>query len=81
MILTDIYSAGETNTANISVDCIYEEVLACGHPQALVLKKRKIVDYLLNRPNPHGVVAFIGAGDIGELADELANRFKNLTAA
>lgn len=79
LILTDIYGAGEANPENISVDCIYEEVRSAGHTAVRVLSKQKIVDYLLARPQNSGIVAFVGAGDIGELADEFANRYKSVT--
>ncbi len=81
IILTDIYGAGETNCENISVNAIYEEILAAGHPKVQVLGKQTILKYLASRPEAGGVIAFLGAGDIGELADEFTNRFKNVTAA
>jgi UDP-N-acetylmuramate--alanine ligase len=81
LILTDIYGAGEANTENITVNCIYDEMMKLGHPNVQVISKSKIVDSLLNRPSSKGVIAFIGAGDIGELADEFANRHKSLTPA
>lgn len=79
VILTDIYGAGEANTENITVQCIYDEAIASGHPLVRILEKHKILEYLLNPSHRSGVVAFLGAGDIGELADEFANRFKDLT--
>jgi UDP-N-acetylmuramate--alanine ligase len=81
VILTDIYGAGEENPDNISVRCIYQEVVASGHEGVRMLPKSQILEYLANRPDPAGIVAFVGAGDIGELADELANRYKNFTTA
>lgn len=81
LILTEVYGAGEANPENVSVDCIYEEVRHAGHPAVQVIGKQKIVEYLMNRPQKSGIVAFVGAGDIGELADEFANRYKNLSPA
>lgn len=81
LILTDIYGAGEANPENISVECIFEEVRNAGHANVQMIGKQKIVEYLMNRPQKSGIVAFVGAGDIGELADEFANRYKNLTPA
>lgn len=80
VILTDIYSAGEKNVENINVKCIYDEAVASGHPSVHVVAKKEILTHLLQGPHK-GIVAFIGAGDIGELADELAGKFKNLTPA
>jgi UDP-N-acetylmuramate--alanine ligase len=81
VVLTDIYGAGESNEDNINVRCIYDQVLAAGHTNVHVIARNQILNYLLSRPRMQGIFAFIGAGDIGELADELANRFKNLTPA
>ncbi len=81
VILTDIYSAGEKNTENIGVDLIYRQVVESGHPSVQIVAKEKIIDHLLNRSQLNGIVAFLGAGDIGEIADEFANRFKSLATA
>ncbi len=80
VILTDIYGAGEKNVENINVKCIYDEAVASGHPSVEVIARNQILNQLLHK-HPQGIVAFIGAGDIGELADELASRLKNLTPA
>ncbi len=81
LILTDIYGAGEANADNVSVQCVYDEAVASGHPSVRVLRKDQILKDLAARQGLNGVIAFIGAGDIGELADELANRYKNLAPA
>lgn len=81
IILTDIYSAGEANPENISAECIYEEIRNAGHRAAYLLDKQKILEFLMQRPKTGGIVAFIGAGDIGDLADEFTSRFKNLNPA
>ena len=81
VILTDIYGAGELNPDNISVRCIYEEVLKSGHRAVRIVPKKEIIPYLFSRPKSEEVIAFIGAGDIGELADEFADRFKTVPAA
>ncbi len=81
VILTDIYSAGEANPDKISVDCIYQEMMSTGHTNVKMMPRNEILTYLQARRQADGVVAFLGAGDIGDLADEFAGRFKNLTAA
>ena len=81
VILTDIYAAGEANPDKISVDCIYREMMSTGHTNVKMMPKNEILRYLQARARVDGVVAFLGAGDIGDLADEFAGRFKNLTAA
>ncbi len=81
LILTEVYGAGEENPEKIGVDLIYQEVAQTGHPAVRVMDKKEITSYLLNRAHSRGIVAFLGAGDIGDIADEFANRFKSLTAA
>ena len=76
LILTDIYGAGEANPAHVGVSSIYDEVRACGRPPVSMMAKDKILTELLSRSGREGIVAFLGAGDIGEIADEFANRFK-----
>jgi len=81
LILTDIYSAGEANPENMHVGLIYDEVVRAGGPPSRILAKREIVDYLAQRPRQDGIVAFLGAGDIGETADEFTLRCKQYAAA
>ncbi len=80
VILTDIYSAGEKNDEQVGIQSIYNEIVAWGHGSARVVEKNKIIQHLVAQA-PHGIVAFLGAGDIGEIADEFANRFKILATA
>ncbi len=82
VILTEVYSAGEPNPEGTGVDLIYQEICGWGHPAVRVLEKRDVSDYLANRQEQEpSIVAFLGAGDIGEVADEFAGRFKSITAA
>ncbi len=81
VILTDIYGAGEANPNGIGVDVIYQQVAKSGHPSVRIVPKKEITSYLLGHSNASAIVAFLGAGDIGEVADEFANRFKSLTTA
>ncbi len=81
LILTDIYAAGEKNHAHMDVRLIYDEVQRFGHSSVRVVNKQNILADLLGRRDLHGIVAFLGAGDIGEIADEFANRFKDLAQA
>lgn len=81
LILTEIYSAGETNPEKIGIQLIYDQVATQGHPQVHVISKNEIIPHLLGRTDLSGVIAFLGAGDIGEVADEFANRFKDLATA
>jgi len=82
VILTEVYSAGELNPEGTGVDLIYREVCGLGHQAVRVMDKKEVSDYLSNRKEHEpSIIAFLGAGDIGEVADEFANRFKSIAAA
>ncbi len=82
VILTEVYAAGELNPEGTGVDLIYREVCGYGHPAVRVMDKKEVSDYLANRKEQEpSIVAFLGAGDIGEVADEFASRFKSISAA
>ncbi len=75
VILTDIYSAGENNPNGIGVTAIYDKVVGAGHSQVSILKKEQIIPYLLEHPLKNGVMVFMGAGDIGDIANEFVHQF------
>ena len=81
VILTEIYSAGETDPGNVTVQLIQEVLFALGHRETCVIPKDKIVAYLQTLQGLRGVVAFVGAGNIGEVADEFACRLKSVLPA
>ena len=78
LILTEIYGAGEKNPDNVTSELIYEAVREAKHPSVKMVAKEGVIDYLLGRNSQEGVIAFLGAGDIGEVADEFARRLKNI---
>ena len=69
LILTEIYGAGETNVGGIDSSIIESAVVNSGHPRILRMPKEKVIDYLRTNPIPNEIVAFLGAGDITEVAD------------
>lgn len=73
VVLTDIYSAGEASLEGVSVDLVYQEVLRAGHKHVVVVPKERILSYLAENPLKDGVMIFMGAGDIGEIASEFVN--------
>jgi len=77
VILTDIYSAGEKSISNVDAEMIYNEVKASKHPNVQLMSRGKIINYLLRGTKNYGLVAFLGAGDIGELADDFAGRIED----
>lgn len=77
LILTDIYSANEENTKGVNISDLYDMVKSAGHPNVSVVAKDQLIEHLLQDPANEGVVAFLGAGDIGEVACEFAERLRN----
>jgi len=77
VLLTDIYGAGEENPNHVNVRLIYDAVKKGGHPDVRVVGRSEIIDFLMAHREGDETVAFLGAGDIGEIADEFASRFEN----
>ncbi len=73
VVLTDIYSAGEPNPDGINVELVYQEVLKTGHKHVSVVRKEQILPFLAEHPLKDGVMIFMGAGDIGEIASEFVS--------
>jgi len=76
LIITDIYAASEVPIAGVSAENIFEKVKASGHKETYYLKKENIIEHLLKSLLPKDLVIFLGAGDIGKMADELAEGIK-----
>ena len=77
VLLTDIYSAGEQNPNQVQVSVIYDAVKKMKHPDVHMVSRDHIIDFLQSHLEGEQTVAFLGAGDIGEIADEFAGRFEN----
>lgn len=78
VLLTDIYAAGEQNPSQVQVSVIYDAVKKMGHSNVHMVSRDHIIDFLLSHLEGEQTVAFLGAGDIGEIADEFASRFENV---
>jgi UDP-N-acetylmuramate--alanine ligase len=71
LVLTEIYAAGEDKIPGISAESLAEAVRACGHRAVeFVPEKSAIVPRLRELTRPGDLVFFMGAGDIGRLANE-----------
>jgi UDP-N-acetylmuramate--alanine ligase len=71
VVLTDIYAAGEPKLPGISAAALADAVRACGHRACeLVLEKTAIVPRLRALVRPGDLLFFMGAGDIGRLAND-----------
>lgn len=71
LILTDIYSASEKPIEGVTTKVIYDEALKNGQRKISLLKKEAIIPHLLKTLKGNEIVLILGAGDIGELSDEL----------
>lgn len=83
ILLTDVYGAGEPNPDGIEVHLIYDELLRIRrkHTPLHIVPRDRLLSFLLDMPKLQGVIAFLGAGDIGEIANEFADRLKIFAAA
>lgn len=78
LILTEIYGAGEENPEQVTSEIIYESLLEAKHPSARIMPRGSVIEHLLGRNSQDGIIAFLGAGDIGEVAEEFAKRLRTL---
>jgi UDP-N-acetylmuramate--alanine ligase len=76
LVLTDIYSASEKPIEGVTTQIIYDEAVKNGQKNARLMKKEKITAYLLDILKDGDMVLILGAGDIEEVADELAERLR-----
>jgi len=74
LILTDIYGAGEENHDHVNVQDLYQMVQDAGHPDVRYFPIDQITDALTQGQPLEGVVLFLGAGDITEVASEFTKR-------
>ena len=71
LILTDVYSAGETPMEGVSSKLILDGLKKCGKENVCLLSKESIVEYLRPRLKKDDIILVLGAGDIGEISSEL----------
>ena len=73
IILTDLYPAFERPLPGVSSTLILDALKDLNRPDALLLEQSSIRSYLEKEVIEGDVVIIMGAGDIGELAGELAS--------
>jgi UDP-N-acetylmuramate--alanine ligase len=77
LILTDIYPAGEDRIEGVEAKALFEGIREYGHKDVSYLaKKEEIIEHLLGIVTPGDLVITLGAGDIWQVADELAKRLQ-----
>lgn len=77
VIVTGIYGAGESNVNSVDASLISDAMRQAGHPHVLQMPKEKVIRYLRDRNVRNQVVAFLGAGDITEVADHFVQSLKD----
>lgn len=78
VVLTDIYGAGEENVDGVDVQDLYRMTKE-KHPDVTFVPMKDLMEFLSSDANSEGVIAFLGAGDITEVADEFSKRFAHST--
>lgn len=81
VILTDVYGAGECDDGNSGARIIFEEMRRLEFLNVRMIPKSELILSLKTRHFEGDAIAFIGAGDIGEIANEFADRFKTVATA
>jgi len=76
VFVTEIYGAGEENTAQVSSEMICEAVGQNRHPEIQTIKRSEIISFLSSQSTEEETIVFMGAGDIGDIADEFAGQFE-----
>ncbi len=76
LIVTDIYPASEPPIEGVNAKNICQKAQEAKIKDVRFLPKEDVVSHLLKEIQPGDLVAIMGAGDIGSIADVLAKRFK-----
>lgn len=76
LIITDIYSANEESIEGISSQILLEGLRSSSKKDCFFLPKEEIIEYLFSIISPGDLIMTLGAGDIGRISDELAERIK-----
>jgi UDP-N-acetylmuramate--alanine ligase len=72
--ITDIYAADEKPLSAVSSQLILDAVRSGSHPNAEGLPRQDILRRIESSRIPEEIIAFLGAGDIGELAHVFRKR-------
>lgn len=76
LIVTDIYPASEMPIKGVSAENICRKAREAGIKDALFLPKEEILRHLLAEMQSGDLIAIMGAGDIGSIADALVKELK-----
>lgn len=81
VILTEVYAAGEKINVNYCSEKIYEDLKLAGFDDVTLKRLEDVNQYLSKDTACEGIIAFLGAGDIGGCANEFAARFRAAISA
>jgi len=75
-IISDIYSAGESQIEGISGETIFNEVKKNSGNAVYIKKKEQIAGYVMDIARPKDLIITMGAGDINNVGKEIFSRLK-----
>lgn len=81
LIVTDIYSAFERPIPGITGERLARLIKAHGHPCVRYVPRQELSDYVHSIANSGDTIFFLGAGDIGEICHDMANRLREPAGA
>ncbi|MCK5259865.1 MAG: UDP-N-acetylmuramate--L-alanine ligase [Candidatus Omnitrophica bacterium] len=81
LIVTDIYAASEQPIEGVTAEKLCEQIRAITDRPVCYIPKGEIIDHLLDVVKPQDLVLTLGAGDVGAIADDLAEALKKRSAA
>ncbi|MBI4354145.1 MAG: UDP-N-acetylmuramate--L-alanine ligase [Candidatus Omnitrophica bacterium] len=76
VIVTDVYSAFEPPIPGISGARLAQRIKAHGHPCVRYVPRGELPRFLASFIQPHDTVFFLGAGDIGQVCHDVAQRLR-----
>jgi UDP-N-acetylmuramate--alanine ligase len=78
LIITDIYSANEEPIPGITAENLYLKLKDANKKEVYFVPKQKIVDHIIEIARPGDLIMTLGAGDIGNVSNELLKRLKEI---
>ena len=74
--MTEIYGAGEENPEGIDSGLLEDAILRRGQVPVVRVPQADVVGYLMDQASENETVAFLGAGDITEVADDFVEALR-----
>ena len=77
LVVTDIYAAGESPQADVTGEKLCGVIRDSGHRDAVFIERGKLTEYIRSEIKSGDLVITLGAGDITQVAGQLAELLKN----